>query len=95
MAALVIVDVEIKDPVRYEEYKKLAHPTVLAHGGRYVVRGGKVDILEGNWRPGRFVVLEFPNAERAREWWDSEDYRPARDLRSRCAVTDIILVEGV
>jgi uncharacterized protein (DUF1330 family) len=95
MAALVVVNVDIKDPVLYEEYKKLAHRTVLAHGGRYVVRGGKVDVLEGSWRPARFVVLEFPSVERAKAWWDSDDYRAARDLRNRIAVTDMIVVEGV
>ena len=95
MAAFVIVNVEITDPVRYEEYKKLAAPTVAAYGGRYVVRGGKVDRLEGSWRPGRIVVLEFETPQQARRWWDSDDYRPARNLRHASAATDMILVEGV
>ncbi len=95
MPAFVIVDVEITDPVRYEEYRRLATPTVAAHGGRYVVRGGAVRKLEGSWQPGRLVVLEFPDAERAREWWDSDDYRPAHHLRETCARTDMIIVDGV
>jgi uncharacterized protein (DUF1330 family) len=95
MAAYVIVDIEITDPVHYEDYKKLAAPTVAAHGGRYLVRGGKVEALEGNWQPGRMVVLEFPSVERARQWWESEMYRPAKELRHICAKTRMILVEGV
>jgi len=95
MAALVIVEIEITDPARYEEYKRLAAPTVEAHGGKYVARGGKVETLEGAWQPGRVVVLEFPSAQRARQWWGSEAYRPAKKLRQACARTEMILVEGV
>jgi len=95
MAAYVIVDIEITDPVRYEEYRRLATPTVAAFDGRYVVRGGATATLEGEWQPGRLVVLEFPSVARAREWWDSPAYRPARDLRQTCARTDMIVVEGV
>ncbi len=95
MPAYVIVDIEVTDPVRYEEYKKMAGPTVPAHGGRYIVRGGKVETLEGTWPTGRFVVLEFPSAERAREWWGSEDYAAAQALRHAAARSKMILVEGV
>jgi len=95
MAAYVIVQIEITDPVRYEEYKTLAGATVLAYGGRFVVRGGKAETLEGSWKPGRVVVLEFPTAERAKEWWASETYRPAKELRHQTARTEMILVEGV
>ena len=95
MAALVIADIAIEDPVRYEEYRKLAAPTVVAYGGRYVVRGGKTETLEGAWRPARLVVLEFPTLERAKEWWASEAYRPAKAMRHASAKTDRILVEGV
>jgi uncharacterized protein (DUF1330 family) len=95
MAAYVIVDIEVSDPVRYEEYKRLAAPTVVAFGGRYVVRGGAVHVLEGEWPTARFVVLEFPSAQRAREWWDSDLYRPLRALRQACTNSRMILVEGV
>jgi uncharacterized protein (DUF1330 family) len=94
MAAYVIVDIDIADPQRYEEYKRLAGPTVGAHGGRYVARGGKVTALEGDWRPRRMVLLEFPTAEQARAWWDSADYREARGIRQECASTRMIIVEG-
>lgn len=95
MAAYVIVDIEVTEPVRYEEYKKMAAPTVSAYGGRYIVRGGTAETLEGSWVPGRLVVLEFPTAERAREWWASDVYQPARELRQASAKTEMILVEGV
>jgi uncharacterized protein (DUF1330 family) len=94
MSAFVIVDIEVSDPVRYEEYKKLAAPTVTAHGGRYVVRGGRVETLEGTWQPGRIVVLEFPTAEDARKWWGSGAYEVAKALRHASAMTEMILVEG-
>ena len=95
MAAYVIVDVKIKDPVAYENYKKMTPGSLAAYGGRFVVRGGKSEVLEGPWQPGRIVVLEFDSAERARAWWDSEEYREARSLRQRVADTNMILVEGV
>lgn len=95
MAAYVIVDIQVNDPVRYEDYKKLAAPTVAAYGGRYVVRGGATHTLEGDWVPGRLVVLEFPTSDNAREWWASEVYRPAKELRHATADADMILVEGV
>lgn len=94
MAAYVIVEIEVTDPLRYEEYKQLAAPTVEAYGGRYLVRGSSTVTLEGDWRPGRLVVLEFPTAQRAREWWASGMYRPAKEIRLESANTEMILVEG-
>jgi len=96
MAAFVIVDIRVNDPVRYEEYKRLAAPTVAAFGGRYLVRGGAVETLEGGrWKPGRFVILEFPSVQRAREWWGSELYAPIKKIRHETATSEMILVEGV
>lgn len=94
MAAYVIVDIDVIDPARYEEYKRLAGPTVGLHGGRYIVRGGNVTKLEGDWEPGRLVVLEFPTVEQARMWWSGPDYVPARSIRQGCARTKMIIVEG-
>ena len=68
MSAFVIVDIAITDPVGYEEYKKLAAPTVALYGGRYVARGGRAETLEGEWVPNRLVILEFDSLERAKEW---------------------------
>jgi len=95
MAAYVIVDIEVTDPVQYETYKRMAARTVTAHGGRYIVRGGQAERLEGTWTPRRVVVLEFPSMEQARTWWSSDDYRAARDVRREAATFQMILVEGV
>ena len=73
MPAYVIVDVQIQDPVTYEEYKRLTPASITAYGGRFVVRGGATQTLEGDWQPGRFVVLEFESVERAKAWWSSPE----------------------
>ncbi|MGH2522967.1 MAG: DUF1330 domain-containing protein, partial [Anaerolineales bacterium] len=64
MSAYVIVDIDVRDAARYEEYKQLAPPTVAAYGGRYLARGGKAEVLEGVWTPKRLVILEFESVER-------------------------------
>jgi uncharacterized protein (DUF1330 family) len=95
MSAYVIVDVEINNHEDYEEYKKLTPASVAAYGGAFIVRGGLTEVLEGDWKPGRIVVLEFSNAERAKEWWASDDYAFAKSIRQRSAKTRMIVVEGV
>jgi uncharacterized protein (DUF1330 family) len=94
MSAYIIVDIDVTDPERYEEYKRQAHETVHAFGGRYIVRGGAAERLEGSWEPRRVVVLEFPDADTARAWWSSDAYRPAKELREATADTNMVLVEG-
>ena len=79
----------------YEEYKKLAGATVEKYGGKYIVHGGRTEVLEGNWRPKRIVVLQFESMQRAREWLNCEEYRDPRKMRHRTAETKMILVEGV
>ncbi len=95
MPAYIIVEVAVQDPVRYERYKQLVPPSIAAYGGRFIVRGGAVQALEGAWNPGRLVILEFPSAERARAWWASPDYAEAKALRLATAQSRMILVEGV
>ncbi len=95
MSAYVIVEIEALDPVRYEEYKRLAPPSIAAFGGRYVVRGGRTETLEGDWSPKRIVILEFESLERARQWWDCSEYRDAKRLRQEIARTRMIAVEGL
>src|SRR3954464_7177170 len=95
MPAYIVVEIVIADPARYERYKVLAPPSIAQYGGRYLARGGPTTALEGKWQPGRFVMLEFPSAERARAWWDSPEYAEAKALRQSCAQTDMLLVEGV
>ena len=95
MPAYLIVEIEVTDPVGYEEYKKQASSTIQAQGGKYIVRGGKTEVLEGDWQPKRLVVLEFPSMDRAKEWLHCEEYREPRKLRQRTAKTNMVLVEGV
>jgi uncharacterized protein (DUF1330 family) len=95
MPAYVIVEVEIHDPQAYEEYKKLTPASITAYGGRFIVRGGKSEPLEGNWQPQRIVVLEFPSLERAREWWNSSEYAKAKGIRHQAARTKMLVVEGI
>ncbi len=95
MPAYVIVEVSITDPVDYEEYKKLTPAAIAAYDGRFVVRGAQTESLEGNWQPERIVVLEFPSVEQAKEWWASELYSKAKDIRQRAAKTKMIVVQGV
>jgi uncharacterized protein (DUF1330 family) len=94
MPAYVLVDISIEDPTAYERYKSLAPPSIARYGGRYLVRGGATTVLEGTWRPARLVVLEFPDAEQARAWWESPEYAEAKRLRQACARTEMLLVEG-
>lgn len=95
MSAYIIVQIDIKDPARYEEYKNLAPASIAKFGGKYIVRGGKTDILEGKWKPSRLVILEFESVQRAKEWWSSEEYSEARALRHQIADAQMIVVEGL
>lgn len=94
MPAYIIVDVEITDPKAYEEYKKHTPGSLLPFDGKFIVRGGAVETLEGDWSPGRIVVLEFPTLEKAKAWWDSPGYAPAKLIRQRASKTRMIVVEG-
>ena len=95
MSAFVIVDIEVTEPAGYEEYKKLAPPAVALYGGKYVARGGKNETLEGEWRPDRLVILEFPSMEQAKAWVNSPEYAPARAMRHKYARSKMVVVEGV
>lgn len=95
MAAYYIVEIDIHDPARFEEYRAKVPATIERYGGRYLVRGGEIETIEGEWRPKRIVVLEFPSVEQARRWYDSPEYRPLKELRRRTARGHIVLVPGV
>ena len=95
MPAYVVANVEVADPVRYEEYKRLVPSTIAAYGGRYLARGGPAQVLEGEWKPRRLVIVEFETAAQARAWWDSAEYAPVRSLRRSCARAELVLVEGL
>jgi uncharacterized protein (DUF1330 family) len=94
MPAYVINDMEITDPQRFEEYKRLSPPTVAAYGGRFLARGGEVTPLEGGWQPRRLVMLEFPSVDQAQAWLNSPEYAPARTLRQLSANSRMVVIEG-
>lgn len=91
MPAYVIANIDVHDPEGYEDYKALSTRSADTHGGRFVVRGGQVEVLEGDWEPRRLVVLEFPDADAVRRWYDSPEYREARAIRERTAATQMIV----
>jgi len=95
MSAYVIANVTVKDPVRYEDYRRLVTPTVAKYGGRFIARGGKVEVLEGEWQPNRLVLLEFPSMDQARAWWSSPEYSEAKLIRQATSEGTLLILEGV
>jgi uncharacterized protein (DUF1330 family) len=95
MKAYVVVDVTITNPSVYEDYKKLTPGSLIPFEGKFIVRGGSAETLEGDWKPGRIVVLEFPSMEKARAWWSSAGYAPAKAIRQSASKSSMIVVEGV
>ena len=94
MAGYLIVQVEVTDPAQYEDYKKMVPASLEPFGGKFVVRGGACENLEGNWQPKRLVVIQFPSVDAAKKWWASSEYRDAKALRQRSAKAEMIVVEG-
>ena len=95
MAAYVVTEIEVVDRERYEAYKQIVPPSIAAYGGRFLVRGGVTETLEGAWSPKRFVIVEFPSAAQAKAWWGSAEYAQAKALRQAAARTQMILAEGL
>ena len=95
MPAYVIVETDIEDAEQYERYKAASPGAVAAGGGRFVARGGELAVLEGDWHPSRLVVLEFPDLDAVKRWYDSETYQDAKKLREGAARLRMVAVEGV
>jgi uncharacterized protein (DUF1330 family) len=95
MPAYLIVETDITDPEQYEQYKAASPGAVEAGGGRFVVRGGEMAVLEGDWQPTRLVVLEFPDLDTAKRFYDSPEYQAAKKLRDGAAKLNMVAVEGV
>ncbi|WFP75206.1 DUF1330 domain-containing protein [Mesorhizobium sp. WSM4906] len=95
MPAYVISDVTIRDAEAFESYRTRAAASIAEHGGRYLVRGGQVETLEGNWKPGPLIVVEFPDIETARRWYRSAEYAAALEVRDAALSRNLILVEGI
>ena len=94
MSAYLIGEIDVTDPAGYEDYRKQVLAVVTKYGGRFIVRGGKVDSKEGGWTPKRIVVLEFPSMEQAQKFYHSAEYAPLIKLRQKASRGRIILVEG-
>jgi uncharacterized protein (DUF1330 family) len=95
MSAYIVADVEVTDAAAYEEYRKEVPGIITAYGGRYLVRGGASEILEGSWQPKRSVILEFPTMAALKSFWESPEYKPFRALRERAAKSNLFAVEGL
>ena len=95
MPAYLIYDAVVTDPQKYEQYKALSPGAIAAYGGKFVVRGGKHESVEGDWKPNRVVMVEFATYERAQEFWNSPEYKAARAARSGAAVAKAIIVQGL
>ena len=95
MAVYFVVEVTIHDPQSYAEYSRQVAPMVARHGGRFLVRGGATETVEGDWHPQRFVILEFPDTEHFRAWYDSPEYTAILKIRHSASDARAILVQGV
>ena len=94
MPAYIIADIQVTDPPAYDGYRPLAAASVSRFGGRFAVRGGQIDLLEGGPEPERIVVIEFPDADTARRWYRSEEYQKALKIRQSASRGRVFLVEG-
>ena len=95
MPAYFIVDIDVQNPAGMREYTERVPSTLTKYGGRYLVRGGTFEVVEGDWQPSRVVMLEFPNMEQAKRWYDGEEYKDMKAARLKAARTNIVLVDGV
>jgi uncharacterized protein (DUF1330 family) len=95
MPAYMIADMDVSDPARYEAYKRLAPPAIEKYGGRYLARGGKTERLEGDWLPKRFVIVEFESIDKVKAFFDSPEYRAAREARAGAGIFRTIAIEGL
>jgi uncharacterized protein (DUF1330 family) len=94
MSAYLISTIEIKDPAGYEEYRKLVGAPLAQYGGKFLVRGGQIEHMEGEWRPKRVVVVEFESLDKARAFHQSPEYAEAMKIRQRTSVSSVIIVQG-
>ncbi|MBB3290625.1 MULTISPECIES: DUF1330 domain-containing protein [Rhizobium] len=95
MPAYIISDVTARDAEAFEAYRTRAAASIAHYGGRYLVRGGPIEQLEGNWSPRALVIVEFPDIEQAKAWYRSPEYATALDIRDRALTRNLLLVDGV
>jgi uncharacterized protein (DUF1330 family) len=95
MAAYVLVDLDVKNAAGLDNYRSKVGDTLTKYGGKFIVRGGAHEVLEGDWQPKRIVVLEFPSMDALKRWYNSPEYRPLIAERQRAASGPLVAVEGV
>jgi uncharacterized protein (DUF1330 family) len=96
MPAYVIAEVrEAWDAEALQEYRRRNTDAVAAHGGRFLIRGGEHELLEGDWHTQRIVLIEFPDREAAHAWWTSDEYEAIKPIRRGASTTNVIVVDGV
>ena len=95
MAAYVIADVEVTDEALFEKYRQLVPATVETFGGKYIVRGGKSEVVEGGLTPHRTVIIEFPSFEQAKAWHASDEYAGPKQMRIDSTNSNVMIVEGL
>ena len=94
MSAYLIAEIDVVDPAAYEDYRKQVLAVVTKYGGKFIVRGGKIEPKEGGWTPKRIVVVEFPSLAQAQKWYGSPEYAPLIKLRQKASKGKLIIVEG-
>jgi uncharacterized protein (DUF1330 family) len=95
MAAYLVVDIDVTNPAQFEEYKKLAPAAIAKYGGRYLIRGGAYEAIEGNWKPQRLTVVEFDSMEKGKAFYNSPEYQTAIRARLGAANMRMLLVQGI
>jgi uncharacterized protein (DUF1330 family) len=95
MPAFFVADVEVLDPEAFKAYAAGAPPTVAQYGGKYIARGGAIEPLEGGWTPKRLTIIQFDSVARCKEWFNSPEYKPFRDLRGRVTKAKLLVTEGL
>ena len=95
MPAYLIADIRVRDAAAYEDYKRGVAPLAAKHGGEYLVRGGRFEVLEGSWMPSRLVLFRFPDRDSVKGFFDDPDYRELKALRQRSAESSIVVVDGL
>ncbi len=95
MPAYFVAEVEVLDPVAFQEYAKGAPATVAQFGGTYIARGGAIEILEGSWAPKRLTIIRFENVAAVKAWFDSPEYRPFKEIRKKTTKANLLVTEGL
>ena len=95
MSGYVIFNIDIKKPDEYKEYIEKVTPLAKKFGGKYVVRGGETNVIEGTWTYPRTIIIKFPSYEKALEWYSSEEYKPIKQIRLDNSVCNGIIIKGV